>query len=165
MSVTFTLIKLLHGLAKQFGLHRETVSKMLRFSVPSGYRRNRPARRPKLDPFVGIIDRILEEDHLALRKQRHMAKRISERLRQEYGFEGGYTIVKDYLREHRRRSREVFVPLAHDPGHAQVGKRPTGINSHFRGHNQNCCQSILAGWSHYRRDLRSPNSTQRNAVR
>ena len=46
--------------ARVFGLHRETVSKMLRFSVPPGYRRQHPPRRPKLDPFVGIIDRILE---------------------------------------------------------------------------------------------------------
>lgn len=106
--------------ARIFGLHRETVSKMLRYSVPPGYRRHHPPRRPKLDPFVRIIDRILEEDRSAPRKQRHTAKRIFERLRAEYGFAGGYTIVKDYVRDHRRRSREVFVPLAHDPGHAQV---------------------------------------------
>jgi len=106
--------------ARVFGLHRETVSKMLRFSVPPGYRRSEPVRRPKLDAFTGVIDRILEEDRSAPRKQRHTAKRIFERLRGEHGFEGGYTIVKDYVRERRLRSREVFVPLAHDPGHAQV---------------------------------------------
>ncbi len=106
--------------ARRFGIDRKTVSKMLAFSVPPGYRRGKPPARPKLDPFTGIIDRILEEDRLAPRKQRHTAKRIFERLRAEHGFEGGYTIVKDYVRERRRRSREVFVPLAHDPGHAQV---------------------------------------------
>ena len=53
------------------------------------------------------------------RKQRHTAKRIFERLRDEYGFGGQYTIVKDYVRERRRRSREMFVPLSHPPGHAQ----------------------------------------------
>src|SRR3546814_6136009 len=31
-----------------------------------------------------------------------------------------YTIVKDYVRERRLGSREVFVPLAHDLGPAQV---------------------------------------------
>jgi transposase len=106
--------------ARVFGLHRETVSKMLRYSVPPGYRRSEPVRRPKLDAFTGIIDRILAEDRSAPRKQRHTVKRIFERLRDEHGFEGGYTIVKDYVRERRLRSREVFVPLAHDPGHAQV---------------------------------------------
>ena len=48
-----------------------------------------------------------------------MTKRIFERLRDEYGFGGGYTTVKGYVREHRRRSREMVVPLSHAPGHAQ----------------------------------------------
>ena len=52
-------------------------------------------------------------------KQRHTAQRIFERLRDEYGFGGGYTTVKDYVREHRRRTQEMFVPLSHAPGHAQ----------------------------------------------
>ena len=53
-------------------------------------------------------------------KQRHTAKRIWQRLRVEHGFAGGYTTVKDYVRERRQRAQEVFVPLAHPPGHAQV---------------------------------------------
>src|SRR5258708_2076991 len=63
--------------------------------VPPGYRRTRPPARPKLDPFLGIIDRILEEDKSQPAKQHHTAKRIFERL------------------------REMFAPLRHDPGHAQ----------------------------------------------
>ena len=31
--------------ARQFGLARETVRKMLRYSIPPGYRRQQPARR------------------------------------------------------------------------------------------------------------------------
>ena len=106
--------------ARVFGLHRETVSKMLRYSVPPGYRRSGPVRRPKLDAFTGVIAGILAADRSASHKQWHTAKRIFERLGNEHGFEGGYTIVKDYVRERRLRNREVFVPLAHDPGHAQV---------------------------------------------
>ena len=53
------------------------------------------------------------------RKQRHTAKRIHERLRDEHGFDGGYTTVKDYVRERRVQTREMFVPLSHPPGHAQ----------------------------------------------
>ena len=106
--------------ARRFGIDRKTVAKMLAFSVPPGYRRSGPPRRPKLDGFTGIIDRILEEDRETHRKQRHTAKRLFERLRDEHGFTGGYTIVKDYVRERRVRTREMFVPLAHPPGHAQV---------------------------------------------
>ena len=86
---------------------------------PPGYRRQTRPKRPKLEPFTGVIDRILEDDHQVPKKQRHTAKRIYERLRDEHGFDGGYTIVKDYVREHRRQTREMFVPLSHPPGHAQ----------------------------------------------
>ena len=106
--------------SRVFGLDRKTVRKMLSFSVPPGYRRGKPPRRPKLGPFTGIIDRILEDDRTSHHKQRHTAKRIFDRLRDEYGFTGGYTIVKDYVRERRLRSREMFVPLSHSPGHAQA---------------------------------------------
>ena len=105
--------------SRVFGLHRDTVRKMVAYSVPPGYRRRRPPRKPKLEPFTGVIGRFLEEDLRVPQKQRHTAKRIFARLRDEYGFDGQYTIVKDYVREHRRKSQEMFVPLSHAPGHAQ----------------------------------------------
>ena len=70
--------------SRVFGLDRKTVRKMLSFSVPPGYRRGKPPRRPKLGPFTGIIDRILEDDRTSHHKQRHTAKRIFDRLRDEY---------------------------------------------------------------------------------
>src|SRR5260370_3794469 len=106
--------------ARRLGIDPRTVEKMLSFSVPPGYRRNRPPARPKLDPFVGIIDRILEEDKGRPGKQRHTSKRIFERLRDEHGYGGGLTIVKDYVLAQRQRQRQGFVPLRHDPGHAQA---------------------------------------------
>ncbi len=106
--------------ARHFGISRDSVRKMMAFSVPPGYRRKAPVKRPKLDGFTGIIDAWLEDDRSVPRKQRHTAKRVLERLRDEHGFTGGYTIVKDYVREHDRRRREMFVPLAHAPGHAQA---------------------------------------------
>jgi transposase len=67
-----------------------------------------------------VIDRILFDDKSRPRKQQHTAKRIFERLRDEYGFTGGLTIVKDYVAGWRQRAQEMFVPLEHPPGHAQV---------------------------------------------
>ena len=78
--------------ARRFGIDRRTVKKMLSYSAPPGYRRTKPVRRPKLDGFTGIIDAILEADRDEPRKQRHTAQRIFERLRDEHGFTGGYTI-------------------------------------------------------------------------
>jgi transposase len=106
--------------ARRYGIDPRTVAKMLAFSVPPGYRRSRPPARPKLDPFVGVIERILEEDKGRPAKQQHTSKRIFERLRDEHGYGGGITIVRAYVHEHRQRLREMFVPLRHDPGHAQV---------------------------------------------
>ena len=51
--------------AREFGLHRDTVRKMLTYSVPPGYRRQSAPRRPKLQPYTGVIDQILEKDHSA----------------------------------------------------------------------------------------------------
>jgi transposase len=106
--------------ARRYGIDPRTVAKMLAFSVPPGYRRSRPPARPKLDPFIGIIERILEEDKGQPAKQRHTSKRIFEWLRDEHGYACGITIVRAYVHEQRQRLREMFVPLRHDPGHAQV---------------------------------------------
>ena len=105
--------------SRVFGVHRDTVRKMLANATPQGYTRQRPPRRPKLEPYTGVIDAILEADRLVPRKQRHTVKRIFERLRDEYGFDGQQTIVKDYVRVRRGRVGEMFVPLTHGPGHAQ----------------------------------------------
>lgn len=106
--------------SRRFGVSRASISKMLHHSEPPGYQRTEPVKRPKLDGFTKIIDTILEGDRQVGRKQRHTAKRIFERLRSEYGFDGGYTIIKDYVREQKRVSREVYVPLSHTPGHGQA---------------------------------------------
>jgi transposase len=108
------------AVAREFGLSRETVRKMLQYAVPPGYQRQQPIKRPKLGPWLGVIDAILDDDKQRPAKQRHTAKRIFERLREEHGFTGGYTIVKDYVRSAELHSREMFVPLTHAPGEAQV---------------------------------------------
>ena len=106
--------------ARRFGIDPRTVDKMMEFSVPPGYRRSKPPAKPKLGAFIAVIDRILADDKGRPKKQQHTAKRIFERLRDEHGFTGGITIVKDYVAGWRQRSQEMFVPLVHRPGHAQV---------------------------------------------
>jgi transposase len=108
------------AVARDFGLSREAVRKMLQYAVPPGYQRQQPIKRPKLGPWVGVIDAILEDDKQRPAKQRHTAKRIFERLKEEHGFTGGYTIVKDYVRSAELHSREMFIPLTHAPGEAQA---------------------------------------------
>lgn len=108
------------AVAREFGVARETVRKMLRYAVPPGYRREQAVKRPKLGPWLGVIDAILKDDQNQPKKQRHTAKRIFDRLRQEHGYPGGYTVVKDYVRLQKVRKQEMFVPLMHAPGEAQA---------------------------------------------
>jgi transposase len=105
--------------AREFGLSRKTIRKMMQFSLPPGYARKKPVVRPKLGPWLGIIDQILVDDQSQPKKQRHTAKRIWDRLKDEHAFKGGYTVVKDYVRQARLQHKEVFVPPAHPPGEAQ----------------------------------------------
>ena len=83
---------------REFDIHWDTLQKILRHPEPPGYRRATPRPRPKLDPFLPVLQQILEEDRKAPRKQRHTAKRLFERLRDEHGYTGGLTIVKDAVR-------------------------------------------------------------------
>jgi hypothetical protein len=97
---------------------------MLQYAVPPGYQRQQPIKRPKLGPWLGVIDAILNDDKQRPFKQRHTAKRIFERLKEEHQFTGGYTIVKDYVRSAELHSREVFIPLTHAPGAPHAGAYP-----------------------------------------
>jgi transposase len=105
---------------QKYKLHWDTLTKILGHSEPPGYRKNSPREKPVLGPFVAIIHQILEADRKAPPKQRHTAKRILERLRDEHGYCGGRTIVQEEVHRWRQRSAEVFMPLKHPPGEAQV---------------------------------------------
>lgn len=105
---------------REYDLHWETLKKILEHDEPPGYRKARPRARPVIEPFLEIIHQILESDKHAPRKQRHSAARIFERLQQEQGYTGGYTTVKDVVRAWKQNSKEVFLPLSHPPGEAQV---------------------------------------------
>ena len=74
--------------SRVFGVRRDPVRTMLANATPQGYTRRRPPRKPKIEPFTGIIDAILDADRHVPGKQRHTVKRIFERLRYEHGFEG-----------------------------------------------------------------------------
>src|SRR5580704_13637981 len=55
--------------AKRFGVHRNTITKMLSFSVPPGYRRRERPASKKLGPYLAWIDAILEGDSQVHKKQ------------------------------------------------------------------------------------------------
>jgi len=105
------------ALAREFQRSRRTIRRALADPGPWEYRRQRRRACPVLDPVAGVIEGWLEQDQGAPRKQRYTAHRIYERLVAEYGFEGGESSVRRWVREHRPKPRGTLtLPLAHDPG-------------------------------------------------
>ena len=105
---------------RRYEIHWSTLKKILTHEEPPGYRRAQSPRRPTIEPVLPIVRQILDDDAKAPKKQRHTAHRIWQRLRDEHAFTGGYTVVKDAVRELKVGTKEVFLPLTHPPGEAQV---------------------------------------------
>jgi transposase len=99
-------------IAKELGLDVRTVEKWLR-EKRFRPRRSSHKRASKLDPFKDSILRMLEAHP-------YTAVQILQRIREE-GYEGSYTIVKDYVRKIRPRRPKAFLKLSFAPGEsAQV---------------------------------------------
>jgi len=108
------------GACRKYGLGWHTLKKILTHAEPPGYRQSVRRKKRTLEAFVPVIHQILNDDRQAPRKQRHTAHRIFERLRDEHGYVGGETVVKDAVRAWKQGHQEVFLPLLHPPGEAQV---------------------------------------------
>jgi transposase len=107
------------AILRETGMHWRTLEKVLQYSEPPGYRIKEERDKPKLGAFLRRIEEILESDKELPKKQRHTAKRIYERLKEE-SYEGKYTVVREAVRQISRLSQEVFMPLVHRPGEAQA---------------------------------------------
>ena len=115
-------------IASETGLNRKTVSKyvdMEDFSSPPPLPETSEEHESKHAPFKPLIDRWLQADKLAPRKQRHTAKRIHRRLKNEAeGFDCSYRLVALYVKEKKEELRlnktTGYIPLEHRPGEAQA---------------------------------------------
>ena len=105
---------------QEYGINWRTLGKMLAHAEPPGYRRRTKREKPILGPHLAWIHEVLEQDKKAPKKQHHTAQRIFDRLKAERDYTGGVTMVKAAVREWKDIRKEVFVPLSHPPGEAQV---------------------------------------------
>lgn len=89
------------ALAEKYGVHRRTIRAALDSAFPPA-RKRPPPKKSKLDPFTGAIDDILTADLDAPRKQPHTARRIFNRLVEEWGMDGiSYATVTAYVSARR----------------------------------------------------------------
>lgn len=93
---------------------------MSEFPAPPGFRLTSPRPRSRIVAHAAFVDPTPIEDQDRPKKQRHTIRRIFERLRDERGFQGGYTTVRAHIRPRRQFLKEADVPLTHPPGRAQA---------------------------------------------
>jgi transposase len=105
--------------SRDYHLNFRTIAKIVHQTQPTPYRQPQSRPRPVLGPFLDKIHQILRDDCSAPAKQRHTARRIFERLRDEHGYTGCSSIVRDAVATFRQSQTEAFVPLIHRPGEAQ----------------------------------------------
>jgi transposase len=107
------------ALAERYRVHRRTVRQALESPLPPPRKKPEGRPAPALGEYRALIDEWLEGDRRAPRKQRHTARRVWERLRDEHGVEVSERQVRRYVRERRRALGDVvdelFVPLCHEP--------------------------------------------------
>lgn len=103
------------------GADRKTIRKYLEQEDFSPKPPVPKTRTSIVTPYIDIITEWLEEDQKHWRKQRHTAKRIHERLRDEYGFTGSYDSVQKFVQKIRKDIQtKGSQELVWSPGCAQV---------------------------------------------
>ena len=131
-------------IASETGLNRKTISKyvdMEDFNSPLPAPASSEIHESKLDPFKPLIDEWLQADKLAPRKQRHTAKRVYKRLKDEAdGFACSYRLVALYVKqkkeEFRLKRTDGYIPLVHHPGEGQADFGTTDFYENGRLHRK-----------------------------
>ena len=109
----------IRGLARRHRVHRRTVRQALRSALPPP-RKRAPRLAPQLGPYVEVIREWLVADLSAPRKQRHTARRVWERLVDEYGATVAEATVRACVARLRRELESgrqvVTIPQLQPPG-------------------------------------------------
>ena len=117
----FSQGKSIKEIARELGISRNTVRKILRSEETSSTYEREIQPRPKLGRWKADIDRMLAKNADAPARERLTLIRLFEELR-AHGYEGGYDAVRRYAktwaREHTSQTASAYVPLSFAPGEA-----------------------------------------------
>lgn len=108
--------KSIRQIAREMHHSRKTIRKAIVDPGIPGYTRKEPKAKPVMGPYLSIIKQWLEEDRTRPVKQRHTAKRIYDRLRDEYGFSGSERTVRGEVSILREKVPDSHVPQTYQPG-------------------------------------------------
>ena len=107
-------------IAKVLGISRNTVAKYCEGSSVPWVRKTPVRSSPVLteEAVTFIRSCLIQDEEEGLKKQRHTAKRIYDRLVEELGFTGGESTVRAKVHELKALMPPAFLPLEFDPGEA-----------------------------------------------
>ncbi len=145
------------GVARKFGVHRRMVREALGSALPQD-RKQSVREKPKLSSCVAFIDAILESDRQAPRKQKHTARRMWQRLREEIpGVDVAESTVREYVCKRKAElglsGREVFVPQSYEWGvEGQVDwyEASADLDGERRKVQMFCLRSMAGGGAYHR---------------
>ena len=103
----------------QITLSVEAVKKLVEQIPPSDSEMKGISARPTLKPWVEIIDRIMKEDAPLPRRVRTSVMQIFKKLREEHGYMGCYTVVREYVHNARNPPKQKPEPVTRSKKHVR----------------------------------------------
>ena len=132
----------IHGAAREFGISRNTVRKILAHPAPLPYRR-RAGSSPKLGPHMGAIRTMLEAETGC--SSPSTAAAIFERLRLEDGYSGSYSTVWRCVRSLRAEELQIEIEVRnHRTASLTDGDRPSRYSHPLRSEHRVVCQEEVS---------------------
>ena len=111
----FILRKSMRQIARERHHSRKTICKAIYDRGVPVYTRSKPTPKVALGPFQEVIQQWLQEDKQRPAKQRHTARRIFQRLREEYGYPGSERTVRRAVNALRGTVPDSHVPQTYVP--------------------------------------------------
>lgn len=108
-------------ISRRLGVSRKTVKKYCDGSSVPWDRKGGSGRTSYIvtDDIKDFIEScLLEDDKEKIKKQRHTAKRIYDRLVEEKGFKGGESTIRSIVADLKNKPQKPYIPLSYEPGEA-----------------------------------------------